>query len=138
MTFASEKQPRHIQTHAYFIVRGSIRRPRYFFCERAFPGKENYKVLLTTRIPSFGQSIKDTKSWIILTIIITAFSGASGWLSRLSIQLLVSAQVMISWFRDSSPGSGSALTVQGLGCSLSLPLSLPLPCSCCLCLSQNK
>lgn len=48
---ASEKQPRHGHTHAYFIVRGSMRRTNYFFCETTFPGKENYNVLLTK--PSF-------------------------------------------------------------------------------------
>ena len=39
-----------------------MRRPRYFFCERAFPGKENYNVLLTTRPLSFWQSLKDPES----------------------------------------------------------------------------
>ena len=62
VTFTSEIQPRHSQACAYFIVRGSMRRPRYFFCERAFPGKENYNVLLTTRPLSFWQSLKDLES----------------------------------------------------------------------------
>ena len=51
-----------------------------------------------------------------------------GCLSQLSIQLLISAQVMISQLVSSSPASGSALAVQGLLGILSLPLSLPLPC----------
>ena len=58
--------------------------------------------------------------------------GAPGWLSQLSVQLLVSTQVMISWFVSSNPALGSALTVQSLLgiLSLSLPLcpspALPL------------
>ena len=51
--------------------------------------------------------------------------GVSGWLSQLSVQLLVSAQVTISWFlMSSSPMSGSALAAHGdcLGFSLSLAL----------------
>ena len=47
--------------------------------------------------------------------------GAPGWLSWLSIRLLVSAQVMISWFMRSSPTSGSALTAWNLPGILSLP-----------------
>ena len=60
--------------------------------------------------------------------------GAPGWLSRLGVRLLVSAQVTISWFVGSSPASGSSLTVRSLLGTLSL--SLPLPCS--LALSENK
>ena len=46
------------------------------------------------------------------------------WLSRLSVQLLISARVMISQFVGWSPASGSVLTVQAcLGFSLSLSLS---------------
>ena len=52
--------------------------------------------------------------------------GASGWLSRLSIRLLMSAQVMISWFVGSSPAWGTALTAWSLLGILSLPLSLSL------------
>ena len=51
-----------------------------------------------------------------------------GWLRWLSIQLLISAQVMISWFMSSSPASGCALTVRSLLEILSLPLSLCPPC----------
>ena len=36
------------------------------------------------------------------------------WLSQLSVRLLVSAQVMISWFGSWSPTSGSVLTVRSL------------------------
>ena len=49
--------------------------------------------------------------------------GAPGWLSRLSVQLFVSAQVMISQFVRSSPESGSVL----LGFLSLLPPSLPAP-----------
>ena len=65
--------------------------------------------------------------------------GASGWLSQLSVRLLVLAQVMVSRFVGSSPSSGSALTVLG-----SLPLSPSLPALPLLvlahahALSQNK
>ena len=62
----------------------------------------------------------------------------TGWLSQLSIQLLILAQVMISWFVSSSPTSGSELTVQNLLGILSLPLSLRLPNSYFLPLSPNK
>ena len=62
--------------------------------------------------------------------------GAPRWLGGLSLQLLVSAQVAISWSVGWSPASGSALPAQSLLRILSLPLSLPLPCSCSL--SQNK
>ena len=55
-------------------------------------------------------------------------AGVPGWLSQLSILLLISAQVMISRFVSSSPESGSVLTVWSLlGISLSLPLSAPPP-----------
>ena len=40
--------------------------------------------------------------------------GAPGWLSRLSVGLLVWAQVVISWFVSSSPPLGSVLTVRSL------------------------
>ena len=59
--------------------------------------------------------------------------GAPGWLSGLSIPLLISALVMISRFM--SPMSGSVLTMWGLLGILSHPLSLPLPSAL---LSQNK
>ena len=58
---------------------------------------------------------------------------APGWLSQLGIELLISAQVMISRFVGLSPVSGSLLMVQSLLGTLSLPLSfslslsLPLP-----------
>ena len=63
--------------------------------------------------------------------------GVRGWVSQLNIQLLVSAQVMISQFVSLSPISGSALRAWD---ALSLPLSLPLPNSLThtLSLSQKK
>ena len=65
---------------------------------------------------------------------------APGWLSWLSVQLLVLAQVMISRFMSSSPVSGSLLSVQSPLCILCPLLSLPLPCShmCSLSLSLKK
>ena len=53
-------------------------------------------------------------------------SGVSGCLSRLSIRLLISVQVMISWFVSSSPSSGSGLTAWSLLGILALPLSLKI------------
>ena len=59
--------------------------------------------------------------------------GTSGWLSQLSVRLLILAQVMISRFVSSSHVLGLVLTVQSLLGILSLllsrclPLSLPLP-----------
>ena len=47
-----------------------------------------------------------------------------GWLRQLSIELLTSAQVMISWFVRSSPTSHSALTAWSLLRILSLSLSV--------------
>ena len=40
--------------------------------------------------------------------------GVPGWIRWLSIQLLISAQVVISWFMGLSPTLGSVLTVQSL------------------------
>ena len=54
--------------------------------------------------------------------------GAPGWLSQLSIQLLVSAQVMISWLRGIKPHiRRPVLAVQSLLGILSPCLSAPLP-----------
>ena len=52
--------------------------------------------------------------------------GVPGWLSLLSIGLLIWAQVMISWFSSLSPTSGSMLTAHSLLGILSLPLSAHL------------
>ena len=46
--------------------------------------------------------------------------GAPGWLSWLSFQFLILAQVTISWFVSLSPMSGSVLTAQSLVGFLSL------------------
>ena len=70
------------------------------------------------------------------------YLGVPGWLSRLSTQLLVLAQVMISLLVRSSPRSGSMLTAQSLLGILSLRLSAPPPGvhvhSLSLSLSQSK
>ena len=52
--------------------------------------------------------------------------GAPGWLSRLSVRLLILAEVIISQFVGSSPTSGSALMLQSLLGILSLLLVLTL------------
>ena len=64
--------------------------------------------------------------------------GTPGWLSQLSIGLLVSAQVMISQFMSSSPTSGSTLIVQSLLGILTLSFSLcPSPALVVLSLSLS-
>ena len=55
------------------------------------------------------------------------FSRAPGWLSWLSVQILIFAQVMISWFMRWNLESGSVQTAQSLLGILSLPLSLTAP-----------
>ena len=50
--------------------------------------------------------------------------GHQGWLSRLSVRLLISSQVMISRFVRESPVPGSALSAEP-----AWDLSLPLPCA---------
>ena len=62
--------------------------------------------------------------------------GAPGWPHRLSVRLLISAQVTISQFDGSSLVSSSALTARGPRGSLSLPLSAPPPLA--LSLSRDK
>ena len=61
--------------------------------------------------------------------------GAPGRLSRLSIRLLVSAQVMTSRFVTLSPASDSVLAVGSLLGILSSSLSVPSPLRLSLCLS---
>ena len=63
-------------------------------------------------------------------------SGAPEWLSWSSVQLLISAEVMISLFMISSPTSGSALMVWTLLGILSHLFSVTHQLS--LSLSQNK
>ena len=62
--------------------------------------------------------------------------GRGAWVAP-SAEHLTSAQVMISWFMDSSPEVGFALTTWGLPQILCLPLSLPLPCSLSISLSLS-
>ena len=51
--------------------------------------------------------------WLVRCFMFKPHSrGVPGCFSQLSVLLLVSAQVMISWFMSSSPASGSALTAQ--------------------------
>ena len=69
--------------------------------------------------------------------------GAPGWLSRLSNQLLVLAQVMNSWFVCLSPHVGLCADStepawNSLFPSLSAPPLLALSLCLCLALSQNK
>ena len=62
--------------------------------------------------------------WTLSWKVIKDGRGALGWLSGLNIQLLVSAQVVISQFMGSSPASGSVPTAWSLLGILSLPPSL--------------
>ena len=64
-----------------------------------------------------------------LTYVVFKIQGVLGvraWLSCLSVWLLILAQVMISWFMNLSPVSGSELTEWSLLGILSLHLSLSL------------
>ena len=64
--------------------------------------------------------------------------GAPGWLSQLSVRLLILAQVMVSWFVGSSLALGSLLTVQSLEpVSDSVSPSLSAPPLLTLSLSQK-
>ena len=54
--------------------------------------------------------------------------GGAWWLDQLSVQLLISTQVMISQFVGLSPVLGSALTGWSLLAILSLSVPQPLPC----------
>ena len=63
---------------------------------------------------------------------------APEWLSRLSIRLLIGAQVMISWFVSLSAMSGSPLTAWSLLAILSLYLSVCPSSTCALSLSLSK
>ena len=65
------------------------------------------------------------------------YPGAPGWLSQLSIGLLISTQVMISQFVSSSPMLGSVLTVWSLLRILS-PLSASPLLALCNFLKINK
>ena len=68
--------------------------------------------------------------------------GAPGWLSGLNVQLLISAQVVISQLMRSSPASGSVLTVEPASDSVSPAISAPpqlaLSLSLFLCQKINK
>ena len=57
--------------------------------------------------------------------------GTSGWLNPLGVQLLISAQVMISQSWDRALRRSSGLTVQSQLGILSFPLLLPTPISTC-------
>ena len=98
--------------------------------------KEKVETLATTTVSSEGYNCRQTRQ-VVSSHFKKPIAGVPGWLSRLSIRLLIVAQVM-----GSSPTSGSALTAWTAWASLSLPLSLcptlslPLPSSCSL--SQNR
>ena len=79
-------------------------------------------------------NIRSECSGFCLGAISTVVTGVPGWLIRVSVRLLISSQVMISWFMGLSTEPGSMLTVC-LG--FSLPLSLPLPTNA-VYVSQHK
>ena len=93
-----------------------------------------YKELYSLLENSYSCSKKYAIFYVLFTI--HWDSGTPGWLSWVSIWLLVLAQVTISQFVKSSPASGFVLTAWSLLAILSLPLSLSLPCL--FSLSQNK
>ena len=76
---------------------------------------------------------------VIITTVGLRIEMEPGWLSMLSTQLLISAQVMISRLLGSNPTSGSVLTAQSLLGILFLSLSLsPLPSPALSLSPQNK
>ena len=92
--------------------------------------------LMFTRVsPVFG-----TVPWLICITAIQKWSGAPGWLSQLSVWLLVLTQNMISHFVSSSPTLGPRLSAWILSLSLSLSLSVPPQhvYSCARSFAQNK
>ena len=50
-----------------------------------------------------GRSLSLYPTFVSLSPIYKALKGAPGWLSRLSVQLLISAQVLISQLWDRAP-----------------------------------
>ena len=86
-----------------------------------------FTYFLVISLPNMGLELMTLRSRM-------PFSEAPKWLSQLSIQLLILAQVMISQFLRSS----STLNVEPAWDSLSASGSLPLFCLCALSLSQNK
>ena len=95
------------------------------------------KLVSTPHLPHLASSNNSRNALKEIT------TGAPGGLSQMSIRLLISAQVMISWFVGLIPVSGSMLAAQSLFGILSLSLSLchpppPAPLTCSLSLSQNK
>ena len=69
---------------------------------------------------------------------IRTLTGAPGWLSQLSVQLSISAQVMISRFVGLSPTSGPVLIAPSLLGILSPSLSVPPLLTLSLSLSPSK
>ena len=91
-------------------------------------------------------AIKHTKAYSILLVlrelqIKTTVRGTPGWLSWLSVQLLISTQVMIPGSWDLAPGwapSWACTLLKILSPSLYPPPSLSFSLSLSLSLSQNK
>ena len=81
--------------------------------------------------PCLGGGVGGVSSFTELQSLKSISSGEPGWLSRLGVRLLISAQVMIP-----GPWDGALRAERGacLGCSISLSFSLslsaPLPCLC--------
>ena len=76
---------------------------------------------------TLNTSVK-TATVIILSLKIICGNGKPRWFNGLGVQLLISTQVMTSWFMGSSLTSGSVLTTQSLEPALdsvSPPLSDP-------------
>ena len=83
-----------------------------------------YKINTQTSIEFLTLAINNLRKEDKKTI-----SGVLRWLGRLSVWLLILAQVMISRFARLSPELGSVLSAWSLLGILALPHSVPLPCS---------
>ena len=88
-----------------------------------------FKMIIAVTSPCFPTGTLSPSSYLCFSYAELIFKiksfGTPGWLSQLSVQLLASAQVMISQFVSSSHVLGSAPIVWSLLGILSLPFTLP-------------
>ena len=91
--------------------------------------------IITHSVVEEGRKIADNTLSCQRTMFLKVIDGVPGWLSWLSMGLLILAQVTISQVSKIGPhirlcADGVAPTWNSLSLSLSLPLCLTLPCSC--------